>query len=295
MAALSPVLLFVQFVLNGLLLGAIYALITAGLCLIYGVVGVVNFAHGELYMMGAYAMWIILAITGNYVLGVIFSVAFLAFVGFAIERTVIRPLVEKPWTTSMLATLGLSLCLQNTVLYIYSPTPQFVSTELSQVNFDVSGIFLSAQRIVVLIVTGLCFLALDRYLRKTKDGKAMRAVSQNRELCKVIGVDIGRIFSLSLVIGAALAGIGGALIGPLYPIVPTMGTLPVFKAFCIAVAGGFGNVKGSLYIAFAVGITESLIAGYVSGTWQNLFAFLLLIFVLVFKPEGLFGKKVGVW
>jgi branched-chain amino acid transport system permease protein len=295
MTALAPELVFVQLLLNGLLIGAIYALITAGLSLIYGVVGIVNFAHGELYMIGAYAMWIVLAMTGNYLLGVIFSIGFLAVLGLVIERLTIRPLVQKLWTAPLLATLGLSLALQNTVLYIYTATPQFPSTELSQVNLDVSGIFISDQRVAVLVVACLCFLALHTYLKKAKSGKAMRAVSQSRELCKVIGVETGRIYSLAFVIAAALAGIGGALIGPVFFIEPRMGTLPVFKSFCIAVAGGFGNVKGSLYIALLVGMTESLIAGYISGTWKDVFAFLLMLLILIFKPEGLFGKKVGVW
>lgn len=289
--------ILLQHICNGLLYGAIYALITAGLTMIFGILEVVNFAHGEFYMLGAYAMAVMLMFTGNYIAAVIFSLGFMVLIGMFAERIAVQPLIGKGkgGIPPLIATLSLSLILQYGVLYIFSAKPIFLYAGLVPVVLKLGEVYIPAQRLLVLMVAVVAFLLLNIFLTRTKTGKAMRALSQNRELAMVVGIKPEKIYLVTFMIGATMAGMAGALVGPIFSINPRMGVVPAFKAFCITVAGGFGNVKGSIYASFLVGITESLAAGYISGTWKDIFAFAILIFVLLFKPEGLFGKRVGIW
>lgn len=286
---------FLQHLLNGILYGAIYALVSSGLSLMYGVMGVVNFAHGECYMLGAYIMFLFLCLTNNFFIGVIAAASIVGIVGVLVEKFIIRPTIVKHFTIPLLATLGLGLFLKNSALIIFGARPIFPKINLVEQTFTFYGLRIQALRVLIVILTLCIFIFLHIFLSKTKVGKAIRAASQNRELCYVVGINYVRICSITFLISFALAGMAGALVGPIFFLYPNMGTLMSLKAFAIIVLSGLGNVKGSIQGAIIVGLLESLVAGYFSATLKDMVVFLIMILALTIKPEGLFGKKVGIW
>lgn len=294
--------IFIQHVLNGLSIGSIYASVAAGLSLIFGVLGVVNFAHGEFYMIGAYVFLVVYQATQSIVVGIICAIIAVSIVGILSERLVVRPAVSvsqmlpmvSSWMIPMVATLGLSFFLRILFLVIFSPSPRFVRTPLVTNIINFFGAYVAVQRLLILGLVIGCFLALYWFVYYTKVGKAMRAVSQNRDAAEILGININKISSTTFAIGASFCGLSGALVGPILNIYPEMGVEPTLKAFAIVIVGGFGNVSGAIYAAFILGLAESLFAGYVSGTFKDVFAFVLMLIVLLVKPAGIFGRKVGI-
>jgi len=294
--------IFVQHVLNGLSTGSIYASMAAGLSLIFGVLGVVNFAHGEFYMVGAYVFLVVYRVTQSMLIGIVSAVVAVSVVGILTERLVVRPAVTvsrmipsiSSWMIPMVATLGLSLFVRTLFLVIFSASPRFVRVPLVTHAVEVLGAYVALQRLLILGLVVACFLALNWFVHKTKIGKAMRAVSQNREVAEILGININRISSVTFAIGASFCGLSGALVGPIIGISPEMGVDPTLKAFAIVILGGFGNVMGAIYAAFIIGLGENLFAAYVSGTFKDVLAFVLMLLILLIKPGGIFGKKVGI-
>ncbi|MBI1959888.1 MAG: branched-chain amino acid ABC transporter permease [Candidatus Rokubacteria bacterium] len=293
--------IFVEQLLNGLILGSQYALVAVGLSLIFGIVQIVNFAHGEFFMLGAYAFSIVYPYDGPipYPVAVVLTVAIMFVFGVGYERVVIRPILDRGWHAHIIATLATSIVFVNAAMWIWGTSPRTTPTTLSKTTIRVLFVTISWQRLAVFAVTALTFWLLHLFIQRTRTGKAMRAMSQNREACAVHGIDVRRIASLTFGIGAALAGLAGSLIAPLFNVLPTMGSLVTLKAFAAVVMGGMGSVTGAISAAFIIGVTEALAAGYgwhvnIDTAYKDAFPFGMMILVLLLRPHGLFGRRVGI-
>lgn len=286
--------IFLEQMLNGLTLGAMYACIAVGQALIFGVARLINFAHGDLFMLGGYVFFLTFAVAGlPSPVAAIISTVVMFLVGGLFERVVVRPIIDKPWHVHLIATLGASAMLSNAAVLIFGTTPKYVPTVYSVTIVEFAGFRLSLQRIIVLVVTLLTFCSLHLFLQRTKTGKAMKAMSQNREACAVVGVDIRRISALTFAMSGGLLGLAASLIAPLYHITPIMGAGMTFKAFAAVIMGGLGQVSGAIYGGFILGVAEALSAGYMASDYSDAVAFAVMVLVLLFRPQGLFGRKVG--
>jgi branched-chain amino acid transport system permease protein len=284
---------FLDQVVNGLTSGAEYALVAAGLALIFGVLEIVNFAHGEFFMLGSYLLWI-----GEAHLGLPYGVAApVGIVGMAVfggvfYLLVIRRILGKGWQIQLVATLAVSILMINLAIVLAGSLPKNVHSSLAASGLSAGGLHVSYQRIVVVVAALVSFTALALFLRLTKTGKSMRAVAQNREAASVAGIPIQRVGFVAVMCAAALAGVASVTISPLYNVSPTMGSLPVIKAFAAVIMGGFGNVTGAIISAFVLGLAEAFSIGYVSSAYADAIVFSLMIIVLLVRPQGVFGKAV---
>lgn len=286
--------IFFQLLVNGISFGAIYAMVAVGLTLVFGILEVVNFAQGEFYMVGAYITFLVYLVQLPYPIGILVSVIVMVIIGLIVERFAIRPLIGKAWQLPILSTLGISIIMQNGAIVIWTPNPQSMLIDVARYNINIFGVVIVFQRVIILALTLIVFISLNYFIKNTKTGKAMRAVSQNKEACRIIGIDVVRISTITFALGAGLSGLGGAIVAPLMAIHPVMGLLLVLKCFAAVIMGGFGNVKGTIYSAFILAIVESYAVAYISLEYKDTFAFLIMIIILLFKPEGIFGKKVGI-
>jgi len=282
-----------QLLINGLVLGVLYALIAMGLALIFGVLEIVNFAHGELYMLGAVAAyflttslsvgyWGTIALTtaGAVGLGALFYEGLLAFIaGRGFER-------------SILLTLGVSMVLQNGALYVLTATPRMETTPYSYRSVILGDVSIPLLRVFALGLALLAFAALYVLLHHTRMGQAIRGVAQNRAAALMVGIDTHAVSRLAVAIGVGLSGLAGAALAPVYSVHPTMGVAFVFKAFAIVIIGGLGNLPGCAVAAILLGLLESVVGGFFSPTLVDSLGFLAMIMLLLFKPEGLFGRGV---
>lgn len=286
---------FAAQLLNGLTLGAMYACIAVGQALIFGVARLINFAHGDMFMVGAYVFFVAYGLLGiPYPLAVIITAVVMFAFGGVFERVIVRPIIDRPWHVHMIATLGASVVLSNAFMLIWGTTPKEVPTFYSKTILEVVGLRLSLQRVILFVATVLTFYALHLFLQKTKTGKAMKAMSQNREACAVVGIDVRRLSTLTFALSCGLLGLASALVSPLFNIFPTMGLGLTFKAFAAVIMGGFGQVSGAIFGAFILGLTEALAAGYIASDWKDAIAFAMMVLVLLFRPRGLFGRKLGI-
>ena len=280
---------------HGLTLGSMYAMVAAGLALMLGVARLINFAHGEFFMLGAYAFWYAYReVELPYVVaGLVAPAAMVAF-GAVYQQTVIRVVLARSWHVQLIATLATSIVLTNLAIIVFGTQPKEVPTALSSRILDVGGLRLAWQRLLVLGAALVIFWALARFVARTRTGRAMRALSQNREACAVVGVDVQRVALITFALSAALAAAAAVLVSPLFNIFPDMGTGLTLKAFAAVVAGGFGYVNGAIAASFLIGITEALAGSYLSSAYKDAFAFLIMIAVLLWRPQGLFGRRLGI-
>jgi branched-chain amino acid transport system permease protein len=298
--------MIIQQIINGLTLGSIYALIALGYTLVYGILLLINFAHSEIFMMGAYIGLFALRIFNALHLfqnspAVLFLGTMLAamlgaaVIGVLVEFVAYRPLRGAPRLAPLISAIGVSIFLQNIMMVIAGPTsepfPQVLPTKVYAIGAGAS--ISSIQILIILTSVGLMAL-LNLFIRQTKLGKAMRATSQDMETSQLMGININLVISITFFIGAALGGAAGMLNGIYYGSVKyNMGFIPGIKAFTAAVMGGIGDVRGAMLGGFALGILESFGAGYISSAYKDVFAFVILILVLVFRPQGLIGRKAA--
>ena len=288
--------IFLEHLLNGLTLGALYALVTIGLALIFGVVRLVNFAHGDFFMVGGYVLFVLLTQTWAslpYPVLVLLVVAAVTLFAMLVERLAVAPILDKSWRIHAVATLGISIVLQNVALILFTTDPKQVPTPYTTKIISPLGIRTSVQRLIILVVAVAVYFALQWFVRRTKLGKAMRAVSQNRDMCQVVGIDVRRIALLTFGISGGLAGLAAALIAPLLSVTPNMGLLLTLKGLAAVIMGGLGQLNGAIYAAFLLGLVESFFAGYVSFAFKDVVSFGLFILVLFLRPQGLFGRRIG--
>ncbi|NLL36676.1 MAG: branched-chain amino acid ABC transporter permease [Fretibacterium sp.] len=281
---------FFQQVLNGVILGCIYALIALGLSLVFGILEMTNFAHGEFYMLGAF-----MALFSMTHLGVPFFVALLiamlgmALVSALIERMVFRPIVGKPLINSMLLSFGLSTALANLALFFFKADPRKITSGLAGVRFRFWGLFLTGERLAILILSIILVLGLTWFIQRTRMGKAMRAVAQDRVAAQLAGVNVKRVYSVTFAISGALAAAAGTMVGAMFFVSPEMGFTVVLKSFVIVILAGAGRIRGVILAAVLIGLVESLGGGFISYAYKDAYPFLLLVLLFIFKPEGLMG------
>lgn len=291
---------FIELLFSGLTRGAIYALIALGYTMVYGIIGLINFAHGEIYMIGAFTSFIvatILSILGFPALAIIVlaglaAVIWSASYGYTIEKIAYKPLRHAPRLSALISAIGMSIFLQNYVLlaqtsdFLPFPTliPDFAFME------PVAHIVGSTD-LVILITTAIVMVFLTLLIKYTRLGKAMRATAQDRTMAMLVGINVNRIISATFVIGSSLAAIGGLLIAShIGQINFYIGFLAGIKAFTAAVLGGIGSIPGAVLGSIVLGLTESFATGYVSSDYEDVFAFSLLVLILIFKPSGILGK-----
>jgi branched-chain amino acid transport system permease protein len=282
-------------VVHGLTLGSMYAMVAAGLALMLGVARLINFAHGEFFMLGAYAFWYGYRELGlPYPLAGVLAVALMIAWGVAYQRTVIRAILARSWHVQLIATLATSIVLTNLAIIVFGTQPKEVPTALSSRILEVGGLRMAWQRLLVLGGALVIFGALHWFVTRTRAGRAMRAMSQNREACAVVGVDVQHVALITFAVSAALAAAAATLVSPLFNIFPDMGAGLTLKAFAAVVAGGFGYVNGAIAASFLIGLTEAIAGSYLSYAFKDAFAFIIMIAVLLWRPQGLFGRRLGI-
>ena len=286
--------IFLEHLLNGLTLGALYGLITLGLALTFSVIDLVNFAHGDLFMLGGYTLFVLINLEGvalPYGLIVLLVILATAVYAVVMERVAIHPIIDRSWRTHAVTTLGLSIILQNAALLIFTTDPRQTPTPLTGMILSPLGIRTSAQRLLILVVAIVVFVGLQWFVKRTKLGKTMRAVSQNRAMCEVVGINVRQIATITFALGGAITGLAAALIAPLFSVYPNMGAL--LTALAAIVMGGMGQINGALYAAFTLGMIEAIFGGYVDFAFKDVVSFGIFILVLLLRPRGLFGRRVA--
>lgn len=291
----------IQQLINGISWGSIYALIALGYTMVYGILRLINFAHGDIYMLGAMsgyyaALWLSgsgLAPGLEPLLVFIFSMLVCGLSGVLIERLCYRPLRNAPRLSVLITAIGVSLFLENTGQLVFGADPKFFP-QLVNVTDVIrwGGVVLTNVQVLILLVSLALMCVLHWIVMKTKIGRAMRAVSFDHRTAGLMGVNVGAVITFTFFLGSVLAAAAGILVGLSNPkIEPLMGIMPGLKAFVAAVLGGIGNIAGAMLGGMIMGVTETLVAGYVSSTYRDAFAFFILIFILLYKPEGLLGKR----
>ena len=302
--------IFLQQIINGLTLGSVYAIVALGYTMVYGIIQLINFAHGEVVMIGAmvaFSVITLLAASGLppvviVLAGILAAIPVCMLVGYAMERVAYRPLRGAPRLAPLITAIGISIILQHLALLIWSRNPLAFPQIIPLASFDVGGAIITGVQIAIILTSVLMMAGLTLMVYRTKLGIAMRATSQNPQVAGLMGIDIDRIIAFTFVVGAALGAVAGVMVGTYYGIGHyTMGSLLGLKAFSAAVLGGIGNLAGAMLGGILLGVVEALAAGYVGdltnnvfgSNYQDVFAFLVLIAVLVFRPSGLLGERVG--
>jgi branched-chain amino acid transport system permease protein len=286
-----------QLTLNGITLGLLYALIAVGLSLIFGVMEIINFAHGELLMLGAYAMCFALP-----VLGLLYWPALAAAIlatmaaGLVIFDLLLARLRPDEFERSILVTLGLSIILIHLVQYLFTANPRLVDTEFGFDGLEIGAIRITWTRVIAAVIAAAAFAFLYLVLRHTQFGRAMRAIAQNREAALMVGIRPRSVARNAVVLAAGLSGLAGAALSPIQLVTPYMGQFLIFKAFALVIIGGLGNIPGAVAAAVGLGLIESWIGGFFEIAWQEAAVFLIMIAVLFVRPDGLFkrgGMRLG--
>jgi branched-chain amino acid transport system permease protein len=283
---------FTQAMINGIMLGGFYGAMVLGFSIIWGVMGVINLAHGEFIMAGAYLTWVMNKQYGwepFAALLVILPVFFVA--GYILQRILINRVIERPHLISLLVTFGLSIIIANVYKLVYSATPRAVNSALSGF-WRVGNVTIPITRTYVVLAALTMMIALHLFLQYTRLGKSIRAAAQNREAARIVGIEIGRVYAITFAICIALTGAAGMLVSPTQAIFPFMGAPLTLKAFAITAMSGLGSIPGALMGGIVLGLIEVFIATYVPGIGTNLgviSSFVILVVVLVTRPQGLFG------
>ncbi|MGC2520086.1 MAG: branched-chain amino acid ABC transporter permease [Burkholderiales bacterium] len=292
--ATDPVFL-VQLAANGLSVGLGYALAAIGLALIFGILGQVNFAHGELYMLGAFLLlWAMKQLGLPYGAAAILMVALMAGFGALLAQVVIVPNIDRGFESVVLGTLAVSIILQNAVRLVFGATPLDVASPLESTVFEIGGVLLFGQRMLVCATSLVAFSGLYAFLRYSEIGRAMRAMAQNREACVMVGIDVRRVTRWTGALAAALTGLAGVVISPLFDLYPNMGTEVVIKSFAVVIIGGMGNIWGAAIAGVVLGVAESYAGGLGNAGIRDAIAFIVMIVMLLARPQGLFGRTVRV-
>jgi branched-chain amino acid transport system permease protein len=291
---------FFELFLSGLTRGSIYALIAIGYTMVYGIIELINFAHGEIYMIGAFTGLIVAGILGTMgfplpailVLAVLVSMIYCAGYGYTIEKIAYKPLRQAGRLSPLISAIGMSLFLQNYVILVqtsdFVPFPSLIP-EFAFLE-PIAHIFASSDFLIV-VVSAVLMAGLTLFIKYTKMGKTMRATAQNRKMAMLLGVDADRVISVTFIIGSALAAVGGVLIASHVGMVNfAVGFLAGIKAFTAAVLGGIGSLPGAMLGGLFLGLSESFGAGYISSDYEDVFAFSLLVIFLIFRPSGIMGK-----
>ena len=286
----------IQQLINGVSLGSIYALIALGYTMVYGIINLINFAHGEIYMMGAYIGFALTTFLGlGFAPSLILSMIGCSILGMVIEKVAYKPIRNSSRISALITAISVSLFLQYTMMYFVSPQTRTFPEVLKRKSISLLNgkIIIDQKNIYIVAITVLLMLLLQYVVKKTKLGKAMRAVAQDKEAAELMGVDVNKIISFTFAIGSALAGAAGVLVGIYYNTInPLMGATPGLKAFVAAVFGGIGIIPGAVLGGFSLGMIETVVSAYGGSVFKDAVAFAILILILLIKPNGLLGKTV---
>ena len=284
---------FVQQLVNGLTTGSVYVLLAVGLTIIYGVLWIPQFSHGNLYMLAAFIGFFLMAIFKmNYWLAMLLCMLTLAFIGMVIERFIFRPLYVQPHITLFIAAIGLLIVLENLVIIFWGLEWREIPIRYGQ-PIEILGVSLTVQRLLV-IAGGIILITLVQvFLKRTMTGAAIDAVAQDPEGAQLVGLNLARVYMLSFGISTALAAAAACLIAPMIAVSAGMGMMPMLKAFSAIIIGGLGSILGAMLGSYMLGVAESLGGGYFSMAYTDIFAFGLLVVFLIIRPKGLFGIKEG--
>ena len=302
--------IFIQQLINGLTLGAVYAVVALGYTMVYGIIQLINFAHGEVVMFGAMVAFsvmgalatsglppgvVVLAATGC-------AIPACMLIGYAMERLAYRPLRGAPRLAPLITAIGISIILQHVAMMIWSRNPLAFPQIIKAQSYDLAGATITNVQIAILAISVAMMAGLTALVYRTKLGTAMRATAQNPQIAGLMGIDANRVIAFTFVIGAALAAVAGVMVASYYGIAHyTMGSQLGLKAFCAAVLGGIGNIPGAMLGGVLLGLVEALGAGYIGdltgnvfgSNYQDVFAFIVLIVTLVLRPSGLLGERLG--
>ncbi|MEK7316757.1 MAG: branched-chain amino acid ABC transporter permease [Candidatus Eisenbacteria bacterium] len=293
-----------QQLANGIAWGSIYALIALGYTMVYGILRLINFAHGDIYMVGAFAAYYLARLlhAGGPEPSPLLAVAVLlgsmvicAGLGMAIEFFAYRPVRKSGRLTALITAIGVSLLLENLGIRLFGADPKFFPQLIAPRTITLAGgVLVTNHQITVVVISIVLMVALTLFVQRTRTGKAMRAVSFNRDAASLMGIPVNRIITITFAIGSALAAAAGVLVGLTNPkIEPLMGIMPGVKAFVAAVLGGIGSIPGAVIGGLLMGVSEYLVVGYISSTYRDAIAFIILILVLLLKPAGLLGHNVA--
>lgn len=290
---------FIEQTIIGLQIGSIYALIALGYTMVYGIVKLINFAHGDILMVGAFVTYYGttkgLSLTSSLIVAIIFC----AILGIVIDILAYRPLRNAPRMSALITAIGVSFLLQSVALILFGATPKIIKQDIvpdflsTTKSISVLGYSISNLSVFIIIVSLICMLVLNIYIKYTKWGKATRAVSQDIEASNLMGINSNLMISTTFAIGSALGALGGIMYALMYPQIEAyMGIMPGLKAFIAAVFGGIGSIPGAMFGAYLIGFVETYVKGYISTSWANPLVFFILITILLFKPSGIFGKNI---
>ncbi len=295
---------FVQQLINGLTVGSVYALIALGYTMVYGIIELINFAHGEIYMVGAYLGIIFLTILSvmgftssspvlPLLIAFVGSCVYCGAYGFALERVAYRPLRGAPRLSPLISALGMSIFLQNFVMLTQGTRDKVFPQLFPLTGVDVLGAKITYLQIVIMVSSAVLMIGLQLFIRKTALGTAMRATAQDMRMAGLVGINVNRVISVTFIIGSILAAAAGVMIGLYYGLVNFfIGYIAGIKAFTAAVLGGIGNIPGAMIGGILLGLVESFGAGYISAEFKDVFAFCILIVILILKPTGILGEEV---
>lgn len=283
-----------QQLVNGISLGSIYALIALGYTMIYGIIRLINFAHGDIYMLGAYVGFFAASVLKlSFLPSLLMAMLLAACAGLVIERAAYRPLRNAPKIAVLITAIGVSLFLEYGTMLIVSPQPRTFPGIFSSQVYRLGTLVINSQQVIILAVSIILMLVLTYIVHRTKIGKAMRAVSYDTDAARLMGIDVDKVIGFTFAMGSALAAAAGVLVGIYYnSIDPLMGIMPGLKAFVAAVLGGIGIIPGAMLGGIIMGIVESLVSGFFSSTFRDAAAFGILILILLFRPTGILGKNI---
>ncbi|MEO6565500.1 MAG: branched-chain amino acid ABC transporter permease [Casimicrobiaceae bacterium] len=280
-----------QHLFNGMLIGCAYALIAIGLTMIFGVMNIANFAHGEFYMLGGFIAYYLVSLAGlNYFLALPAAVVLVVVLAVILQHSIFRRLREAPLMTTTLVTIGLSIFLEHVALLMWGPQPQSIPSPFPTSPMSFFGIYTTPLYLFSMAVTAALIVAGHLVIRHTRTGKSMRATFQNKEASALVGIRIDRTYMVTFAFGAALAAAAGAVLGGFIPVEPTSGGIITLKAFIVVILGGLGSFVGAIVGGLLLGIAEALGAGYMPTGWKDAIGFFAVILVLLFRPDGLFKR-----
>ncbi len=283
---------FIQSLISGILIGGVYALIGIGLTIIFGVMRVINFAHGDILMIGMYMTYSLFTLLGiDPFVSIVITIPLMFLFGAFLQKVFINRMQGALPQNQILLTIGLGLIMSNTMMLAYTSDYKILSTDYSSSSFNIAGISISTPLAISFLITAAITAMLYWFLLKTDTGQAIRATAQDREAAQLMGINVKWMSILAFGIGSALAGTAGALISPTYYIFPQIGSIFTLKAFVITVLGGMGSIVGATIGGVIIGIAESVSAVYISSGWKDVVVFVLFLLVLLFKPAGLMGKS----
>lgn len=285
-------MLELQLTIQGILLGGIYGLIAIGLSLIFGVMGVINFAHGNMMVLGMYvAYWVFVFFGIDPNFSLLLAAAALFGLGYLVQASVVNRILDFPEAVQVLPLVGIGLILENACLLLWGPDPRSPQTALSLASFHVGDIMLDVSRFMAFMLAVAMTLALTAFLWRTDLGKSIRAAADNRTGAILVGIDLNRINNLSFALGAATCGAAGALLIPLMPASPHLGHDFTLTAFVVVILGGMGSLFGALCGGLILGVAESVSTVFLPATMKQLVSFCILVIIMLIRPQGLFGGK----